>query len=57
MKRLILIGTSNWKRAIHWPGLLATFAAYMVAFTLGRESVLGLNKIVREPYRVDWAAT
>lgn len=55
MKRLVLVGTRNGKRAIHWPGLLATFAAYMVVFTLSRDFVGWCwNAIVREHDRADW---
>jgi putative Mn2+ efflux pump MntP len=54
-KRILLVGTKNGKRAIHWPGLLVTFAAYMVVFTLSRDFVGWCwNAIVREQYRADW---
>lgn len=55
VKRFILIGTRNGKRAVHWPGLLAMFGVYMVVFTLSRDFVGWIwNAIVREPYRADW---
>ena len=39
MRRVILLGTRDGERAIHWPGLIRTFAMYMVVFTLGRDFV------------------
>ena len=55
MKRIVLIGTRKGKRAIHWPGLIGTFAAYVVVFTLSRDFVGWCwNAIARQQYRADW---